>query len=95
MIKNPSHWWYLNVKSFTNETTFHGIKFVFADTRYWIRRLVNIFVCMHHFPDCVFEQQIWSALSFQKQKSCRLLSIVRYTFDEALSGDQKNLKIFN
>ena len=31
-------WWYLNVKGFTNDTTFHGIRYVFADTLFQIRR---------------------------------------------------------
>ena len=38
MMKNPGYWWYLNVKSFTTDTTFHGIKFIFADSKYWLRK---------------------------------------------------------
>jgi hypothetical protein len=38
LLKNPSYWWYLNVKEFTNETTFHGVKYMFNGTKYILRK---------------------------------------------------------
>ena len=40
MDENPRRWWYMNVKGFTKDTTLHGIKFIFADSKYWIRKRV-------------------------------------------------------
>ena len=38
VVSNPGYWWYLNVKKFTDETTFHGLKYVFEDSKYFLRK---------------------------------------------------------